>query len=219
MERTGPGAAKCGVIAEPGSHPHRARRPARACRFRRFIPVIKAVSPGSSPHSRETTSRGRSRERASGRTSVRTSIPQCPTNFDDSYSFVVYALPAATATVPTQQMGISTVRLMDDRFKAAAFAVVEYGVLSSATRASPRRHASRRCRARRVSCQGCLPTVASPARSGGRREIWLDSSEIEIADLQARQGGVSFLGPLRGGAHRSASKERSAEARSQPRVP
>ena len=58
--------------------------------------------------------------------------PAMPTNFDDSYSFVVYALPFAKATVPAQQMGISTVRLLDDTFKTSALAVAEHRGTSSA---------------------------------------------------------------------------------------
>jgi phosphatidylethanolamine-binding protein (PEBP) family uncharacterized protein len=58
--------------------------------------------------------------------------PAMPTDFDDSYSFVVYALPTARASVPAAQMGISTVRLMDDTFKTAALAVAEYRGTSSA---------------------------------------------------------------------------------------
>jgi len=58
--------------------------------------------------------------------------PAMPTDFNDSYAFVVYALPAATAVVPAPQMGISTVRLMDDSFKGVALAVAEYRGTSSA---------------------------------------------------------------------------------------
>ena len=65
-----------------------------------------------------------------------------PTDFNDSYAFVVYALPTATAVVPAPQMGISTVRLMDDSFKAVALAVAEYRGTSSAHASDPRGRAS-----------------------------------------------------------------------------
>ena len=58
--------------------------------------------------------------------------PTMPTTYNDSYAFIVYALPTAKATVPAAQTGISTVRLMDGVFKAAALATAEYRGTSSA---------------------------------------------------------------------------------------
>ena len=43
-----------------------------------------------------------------------------------------FAWPFAKATVPAQQMGISTVRLLDDMFKRSALAVAEHRGTSSA---------------------------------------------------------------------------------------
>jgi phosphatidylethanolamine-binding protein (PEBP) family uncharacterized protein len=58
--------------------------------------------------------------------------PTMPTTYNDSYAFVVYALPTAKTAVPTQQMGISTVRLLDNVFKANAVATAEYRGTSNA---------------------------------------------------------------------------------------
>jgi phosphatidylethanolamine-binding protein (PEBP) family uncharacterized protein len=58
--------------------------------------------------------------------------PASPTDFEDSYSFVVYALPVAEAEIPAQEPGVSTVRLMDDYFQSIALAVAEYRGTSDA---------------------------------------------------------------------------------------
>lgn len=58
--------------------------------------------------------------------------PDAPTDFEDSYSFVVYALPVAEAEIPAQEPGISTVRLMDDYFQSIALGVAEYRGTSDA---------------------------------------------------------------------------------------
>ena len=58
--------------------------------------------------------------------------PTMPTNYDDVYAFEVYALPTAKADVPAPVAGMSTVRQLDDSFKAVALAVAEYRGTSSA---------------------------------------------------------------------------------------
>ena len=58
--------------------------------------------------------------------------PTMPTNFNDVYSFQIYALPFAKAPVPAAMMGTSTVRLLDNVFKPAALAVAEYRGTSNA---------------------------------------------------------------------------------------
>jgi phosphatidylethanolamine-binding protein (PEBP) family uncharacterized protein len=58
--------------------------------------------------------------------------PTMPTDYNDVYAFEVYALPAAKADVPAPVMGMSTVRQLDDSFKAVALAVAEYRGTSSA---------------------------------------------------------------------------------------
>jgi|GEM_PF-1096906 len=58
--------------------------------------------------------------------------PANATSYDDSYAFLVYALPAATTNIPAPQMGISTVRLLDGLFQMNALAVAEYRGTSSA---------------------------------------------------------------------------------------
>ena len=58
--------------------------------------------------------------------------PTMPTTYDDSYAFIVYALPFTKATIPAAMAGISTVRLMDGVFKTAALATAEYRGTSSA---------------------------------------------------------------------------------------
>jgi len=58
--------------------------------------------------------------------------PTNPTSYDDSYAFLVYALPSATTTIPAPQAGISTVRLLDGLFQMNATAVAEYRGTSSA---------------------------------------------------------------------------------------
>jgi phosphatidylethanolamine-binding protein (PEBP) family uncharacterized protein len=58
--------------------------------------------------------------------------PAMPTNFNDVYSFQIYALPFAKAPVPAAVMGTSTVRLLDNVFKPAALAVAEYRGTSNA---------------------------------------------------------------------------------------
>ena len=58
--------------------------------------------------------------------------PAMPTDFNDVYSFQIYALPFAKVTVPAAMMGISTVRLLDNVFKPAALAVAEYRGTSNA---------------------------------------------------------------------------------------
>jgi phosphatidylethanolamine-binding protein (PEBP) family uncharacterized protein len=74
--------------------------------------------------------------------------PTMPTDYDDSYAFEVYALPMAKSDVPAPVTGMSTVRQMDDSFKAVALAVAEYRGTSSA-------HASV------VPC-GVLPPMTQP---------------------------------------------------------
>ena len=58
--------------------------------------------------------------------------PAMPTDFNDVYSFQIYALPFAKAAVPAAMMGVSTVRLLDNVFKPAALAVAEYRGTSNA---------------------------------------------------------------------------------------
>lgn len=56
--------------------------------------------------------------------------PDMPTDFNDTYAFVVYALPVAEAEIPS--ITGSTVRAMDDYFKSIALAVTEYRGTSDA---------------------------------------------------------------------------------------
>jgi phosphatidylethanolamine-binding protein (PEBP) family uncharacterized protein len=58
--------------------------------------------------------------------------PKTPTDYNDSYAFTLYALPTATAVVPAPVMGISTVRQLDEQFRANALAVAEYRGTSNA---------------------------------------------------------------------------------------
>lgn len=58
--------------------------------------------------------------------------PTMPTDYNDSYAFVVYALPMAKSDVPAPVMGMSTVRQLDDSFKGVALAVAEYRGTSDA---------------------------------------------------------------------------------------
>lgn len=52
--------------------------------------------------------------------------PTTPTSFNDSYAFIVYALPTPKAVIPAPQMGVSTVRLLDGLFQSMALATAEY---------------------------------------------------------------------------------------------
>jgi len=64
--------------------------------------------------------------------------PMNPTGYDDSYAFLVYALPAAKTNIPAPQAGISTVRLLDGVLQANALAIAEYrGTSSAAASALP----------------------------------------------------------------------------------
>jgi hypothetical protein len=49
-----------------------------------------------------------------------------PTSYDDSYAFIVYALPTAKTIIPAPQAGVSTVRLLDGVFQSMALATAEY---------------------------------------------------------------------------------------------
>jgi phosphatidylethanolamine-binding protein (PEBP) family uncharacterized protein len=51
--------------------------------------------------------------------------PTMPPMYNDTYAFTIYALPDEHSVIPAQQMGVSTVRLMDDEFKMKALAVAE----------------------------------------------------------------------------------------------
>ncbi len=82
--------------------------------------------------------------------------PAMPTNFNDVYSFQIYALPFAKAPVPAAMMGTSTVRLLDNVFKPAALAVAEYRGTSNA-------HASE------IPAGVLPPTAVPPVREGDRR--------------------------------------------------
>jgi len=62
--------------------------------------------------------------------------PMNPTSYDDSYAFLVYALPTATTNIPAPQAGISTVRLLDGVFQTNALAIAEYRGTSSAAAAT-----------------------------------------------------------------------------------
>jgi phosphatidylethanolamine-binding protein (PEBP) family uncharacterized protein len=52
--------------------------------------------------------------------------PTMPTSYDDSYAFIVYALPAEKTVIPAPQAGISTVRRLDGAFQSVALATAEY---------------------------------------------------------------------------------------------
>jgi phosphatidylethanolamine-binding protein (PEBP) family uncharacterized protein len=52
--------------------------------------------------------------------------PTMPTSYDDSYAFIVYALPTEKTAVPAPQAGISTVRRLDGAFQRVALATAEY---------------------------------------------------------------------------------------------
>ena len=58
--------------------------------------------------------------------------PTMPTTYNDSYAFVVYALPKAKLDIPAQMMGVSNVRLLDGVFKTMALATAEYRGTSNA---------------------------------------------------------------------------------------
>jgi len=58
--------------------------------------------------------------------------PMMPTSYNDSYAFVVYALPTATSMIPAPEMGISPVRQLDALFQKNALATAEYRGTSSA---------------------------------------------------------------------------------------
>ena len=58
--------------------------------------------------------------------------PTMPTSYNDSYAFVVYALPTAKTMIPAPQMGISPVRRLDALFQQNALATAEYRGTSSA---------------------------------------------------------------------------------------
>jgi phosphatidylethanolamine-binding protein (PEBP) family uncharacterized protein len=58
--------------------------------------------------------------------------PELPATENDSYAFTLYALPTATADIAAPTTGISTVRQLDDAFKAVALAVAEYRGTSDA---------------------------------------------------------------------------------------
>lgn len=58
--------------------------------------------------------------------------PTMPTAYDDSYAFIVYALPSAKTMIPAPQMGISSVRLLDGLFQQNALATAEHRGTSSA---------------------------------------------------------------------------------------
>lgn len=51
---------------------------------------------------------------------------------NDSYSFVVYALPTETIDIPALEAGVSWVRTMDDYLKSVALAAAEYRGTSNA---------------------------------------------------------------------------------------
>src|SRR3569623_2025750 len=64
--------------------------------------------------------------------------PMNPTSFDDSYAFLVYALPAAKTNIPAPQASISTVRLLEGVLQANALAIAESrGTSSAAASALP----------------------------------------------------------------------------------
>jgi len=58
--------------------------------------------------------------------------PTMPTSYNDSYAFVVYALPSAKTMIPPTPMGSSPVRVLDTAFQAVALATAEYRGTSSA---------------------------------------------------------------------------------------
>jgi len=58
--------------------------------------------------------------------------PELPATNNDSYAFTLYALPTQTAEILAPTTGISTVRQLDNAFKAAALAIAEYRGTSNA---------------------------------------------------------------------------------------
>jgi phosphatidylethanolamine-binding protein (PEBP) family uncharacterized protein len=58
--------------------------------------------------------------------------PTMPTDFNDSYAFVLYALSVDKAVVPAPKDKYSSVRLMDDYFQTVALATAEYRGTSNA---------------------------------------------------------------------------------------